>query len=407
MESADEVDVAPSQLVTPPDIRLPDVPLLIIVGYMDYATLSAFARALMVGEHNAPTLQIVRSELNNRTTRVISLFDAVVQSSQAYSVDAITARMQTFGISRRLLTIDGQAYAYWRIGVQSLAVYEPLGGRIRKVTRMSPDECIQVAVYADGITESVCYSTTTYGSHRLGGLPATVRWHRNGVMARQEYVVADMHHRDGDLPAIQEWNDNGQLLREVYCKNDKIHRDGDMPAERKWDRHGTLLQEDYYENGEFHRAGGLPARRRWNPQGELLYCEYYEHGKLHRANDLPARTGFEQPSNIMTTEEYWVDGEPHRAGGLPACQRWTDQGGLYLVEYYEHGKLHRAGGLPARIELEPSSSVQITEEYWVDGQKHRDDLPNGTPQPAIIVRKPSGRIRTQQFWKNGWSSKPK
>jgi hypothetical protein len=340
-ESADEVGVTPGQLIAPPDIQLPNVPLLAIIQYMDDATLSAFAHAIMSGDHNTPTLQLAKTE---RTRRVARLFDAVIQSPNDHSVDAITRRMRSLGVVGRRLAAGALDYTHWRVGGHSLAVNEPPGGRIRKITRMSPNECIQVEMYANGNTNSICYSTAEYGSHRSGGLPATVVWHDNGVMSRREYVVADQYHREGGVPAVQVWDRHGTLMRELYYEADKLHRAGGEPATRTWDMHGNLLTEEYRERDELHRIGGLPALQHWDAQGRLL-----------------------------------------------------------RVEYYEHDKLHRADNLPARIVFEPPSVAQVVEEYWVNGQLHRDDLPNGTPQPAVILRAPSGRVRQQQFWKDGWT----
>ena len=106
----------------------------------------------------------------------------------------------------------------------------------------------------------------------------------------------------------------------------------------------------YYLDGELHRDGDLPAIEFSDG------CkEYYKNGKIHRDGDLPAIV---HPSGQKL---YYKYGVLHRDGDLPAATLYDRS--LY---YYKNGALHRDGDLPA---LEHADGGR---HYYKNGELHRD-----------------------------------
>ena len=132
---------------------------------------------------------------------------------------------------------------------------------------------------------------------------------------------------------------------------------------------------EFWVEGECHRIGNLPAII-----GAGGYVEYLEHNQLHRVGG---------PAIIHQdgSEEWWERGKPHRVDG-PAYtdvetgeQRWYLYGELHRTdgpalitdeqeEWWAHGRRHRAGNQPAVSEFATGDT-----EYWLNGMRHRTDGP--------------------------------
>jgi hypothetical protein len=116
--------------------------------------------------------------------------------------------------------------------------------------------------------------------------------------------------------------------------------------------------EAWYQFGEYHREDG-PAATEHHPRLGLTFF-WFQHGQLHRDDDLPA---------IDSAEGHCVwyqRGLRHREDG-PALIGIADDQGRRSRRWLHHDHTHRLGDLPALIEADGS------QEYWVDGQLHRDD----------------------------------
>jgi hypothetical protein len=101
----------------------------------------------------------------------------------------------------------------------------------------------------------------------------------------------------------------------------------------------------WWVNGKPHREGGLPAIEYSNGDNE-----WWVNGKRHRDGGLPA-------IEELDGDKAWcVNDKFHRDGGLPAIERAN--GGK---DWYVNGQLHRDGGLPA---IERSNGDK---EWWLDG----------------------------------------
>lgn len=112
-----------------------------------------------------------------------------------------------------------------------------------------------------------------------------------------------------------------------YLKNNVIHRDDDLPA-REYPDGGV-----WYKNGEIHRDGDLPASISSGNKS------WYKNNLCHRDNDLPAQ--------IIREGE--------------------------ILIWFKHGKKHRIGA-PALIQKRHSYHMAY-EEWWFEGNKHREDGP--------------------------------
>ncbi len=109
----------------------------------------------------------------------------------------------------------------------------------------------------------------------------------------------------------------------------------------------------YFVGGELHREGGLPAR-----MCDGLF-EWWYHGKLHRSGDLPA----------VIDRDYDIEWE--EGNTVLEYPPYTIAGMSYTYSWYYHGVLHREGNLPAVI----SDNGRAQEWYWY-GKLHREgDLP--------------------------------
>lgn len=85
------------------------------------------------------------------------------------------------------------------------------------------------------------------------------------------------------------------------------------------------------------------------------------------------------------TEEHFLEGVRHCAGGRPAVTLSTGE-----REYHVRGQLHREGDLPALIDPDGN------EEYWIKGQRHR-----GGGKPAVI-----GVDGRTEYWVDGQRHRP-
>ena len=114
-----------------------------------------------------------------------------------------------------------------------------------------------------------------------------------------------------------------------YCflnKNDQPHRNNDNPC---YNNGGTMF---WSKSGKYHRKNGRPARIR--------------HVGAHTITDVfTGNPGLYNNSN-SPEKEYYINGERHRDGDLPAVVFASSKPHLY---WFENNKLHRNNGKPAII----------------------------------------------------------
>lgn len=242
--------------------------------------------------------------------------------------------------------------------------------------------------------------------------PNELMWYKNGKLHRNEngqqlpawikgeskYWIVDgkLHRTDLDenqkvLPAI--------ILGKIYCPD--IYENGRILAalnklksfvnykpygkkipvlqkELERDR-DAVVQEGWFKNGKPHRADDAPAiiylngRREWWKNGKLLVIESNflklraKNGKLHcdKLDDL---------------------GRTIPAVEMPAHRIWFKDGKIHRADLDENG--HK---LPAMILHEGRR-----QEWWQDGEKHRDDKIDGQTLPAVIFEDSA-----KEWWQNG------
>lgn len=74
-------------------------------------------------------------------------------------------------------------------------------------------------------------------------------------------------------------------------------------------------------------------------------------------------------SGLVTVEEWFLNGSPHRDGPQAAIiHRDGATGIVYREEHWKHGQRHAAQG-PAIVDRDPESGEVTSTEYWRDGEK--------------------------------------
>jgi hypothetical protein len=219
--------------------------------------------------------------------------------------------------------------------------------------------------YADGTV-----ITTYYQSGKLHRDPREgPAWHRKGAEGEAcEYVVRGKLHRD--------------------------HRDGPATTNCMLDgkpAHG----EEYWKHGERHRPSTEgPAVLQVDPSGKVLFEIYIEEGKPHRdPAQGPAWFGIRDG---LIRLEFSVHGLTHRAeqDGPAVIETSEATGVVVLEQYYRDGQLHRDHG-PAWIDRDPETGTVVSEVWVKNGDYHRDD------GPALIGRNADGEVTTEDYWQHG------
>ncbi len=102
-----------------------------------------------------------------------------------------------------------------------------------------------------------------------------------------------------------------------------------------------------------------------NENGDM---EWWVHGQHHRDGGLPA---VERANGYKA---WWVNGKLHRDGGLPAIKRAN-----WDMEWWVNGLRHREGGLPA-VEMKDGDR-----EWWLNGVRHYPDRWTQQPMTPVMV----------------------
>lgn len=135
---------------------------------------------------------------------------------------------------------------------------------------------------------------------------------------------------------------------------------------------GKLTREFWKtQEGHYYCPHG-PAITCWDEKtGEVTGKTWYnEKGQIHRDGDQPARISINPYSKIVVSEEYFVNGKRHRLlEGAPATiYRDPVNGRVTFEEWRENNKIHRGRGLPALICRVPESGIVTYEGYYKNGE---------------------------------------
>jgi hypothetical protein len=223
----------------------------------------------------------------------------------------------------------------------------------------------------------------------------------------------------------------------------RLHRDGG-PAKtvikdglldrEEWWTHGEPGQIDRIVNGgepgtlpddvgytlskQRHEAAGGRIENLRTSQGTQTECWRDHDGRVHRL-DGPAITIFD-PDNETVRQEWFISGVRHREDDKPAIVipyrgPVVDESGVPLdttdeMSFYRYGRLHRENGKAAVIARETKlafdkgtyqcNPYSRIEEFWEDGQRHRDK------SPAVVQVYADGvhdglRDHYEQWWSTG------
>jgi hypothetical protein len=271
-----------------------------------------------------------------------------------------------------------------------------------------------------------------------------VHWAHGGKQKWEYRVMGELHrpHEDGPAMICTHYQDSSgqpcEISGEEYYQRGKLHRPAELgPAVINRGQAGETVAEGYYENGERHRdpkegpALWLVLDARTDPKAgrPRTEIEYRVRGKLHRPEtDGPAMTVRDNATGVIMDEQYWRDGKRHRDHGPAHIRRdetrkvlleaWCAEGKLHRdpkegpalwqvldgphgyserpcteIRYCVRGELHRdEEDGPAWTKRDNETGVPVTEEYWRDGDLHRED------GPAVITRWPESTVSHQAWW---------
>lgn len=107
--------------------------------------------------------------------------------------------------------------------------------------------------------------------HREDG-PALIKFYRNGIIQRNEYLLNGLTHRI-DGPAKIIYDLRGEIQHLQYLINGKWHRE-DGPAIIEYDEFGHERYHTYMYNNNFHRAYG-PSDITFDINGNIKSIEWY------------------------------------------------------------------------------------------------------------------------------------
>jgi hypothetical protein len=165
------------------------------------------------------------------------------------------------------------------------------------------------------------------------GYPAKVieTWDNEGLL-----------HSFDDKPSLG-YDYQPESLKLIWTEHGKVYRQGKpavvfmAPEKQYW----------VYNNDEnLHSFDDTPASIYASPTKDKVEISWMRNGVLHRENNLPAlivhreydETEITSSQTTSIEENYYVDGERHRGGSLPAYCR--DKEKVWFV----HGNLHNATG---------------------------------------------------------------
>jgi hypothetical protein len=243
--------------------------------------------------------------------------------------------------------------------------------------------------------------------------------HHERVRKQSSVYFARKRTQDGMdvIYAADVWFQKLPLLKAVVLDSAPRTDDGPRADENDWERIvysikivGEVTEEElaglqtghstsgygttrYYVNGQLHRDGDLPAVI--NVRDGLE--EWWFNGVQHRDGGLPALVG--APSTYLPAyrqehrEEWWVHGVHERGEDLSATvvRKSVVDGIANSVSklWCQGGVLHRDGDQPALVT--ETNGVVVHQEWWRHGQRHRDAGP-----AFITVERLS--IRGEQHW---------
>jgi hypothetical protein len=206
-------------------------------------------------------------------------------------------------------------------------------------------------------------------------------------------------HRDSsDGPAVF-FNrfDDREVHGEEYRVHGELHRpSAEGPAVLVKTPDETPILEIYAEYGNLHRnpEQGPAWRETKNGKEDI---QYRVRGDFHREEtNGPALIERDVTTGVILREEYFRDGQVHREDG-PASTSRDAAGAVTGETWHRHGQWHRDPAQGPAVWLRGSELHDAVEVYYVDDVMHRDPAQG----PARIVRDNSGRVLEEEYWRNG------
>jgi hypothetical protein len=131
-----------------------------------------------------------------------------------------------------------------------------------------------------------------------------------------------------------------------------------------------------------HRPNGPAEIEYYDWEGRACRAEtFYKQGQIYRANDLPSIVVVDVETNLEILQRWSVAGATGRPGGKPAfILKDLETGVVIREEYWENGDLHREHG-PAVIDREHENGAVVKEIFYTRGQ---EIVPNGKPPPEPL-----------------------
>ncbi len=269
--------------------------------------------------------------------------------------------------------------------------------------------------YENGLLIRTKYTSSNNNIHRDDG-PAQSWYNEKGYLVNQEWRIDGYLNGVNGFPAIVDYYEDGVMKwKERWCVNSQLHRTSCLPAEVHYDRnnkvifkgwydHDTLIEQvciQYYENGNkkidrwdqhglLHRENGPAVIKYWE-DGTTKKEKWYKRGKLHRI-DFPAKIEYYKNGEV-TMKSWYIDSKLIKS----VC--YEDH---KVEKWFKKGKLSREDG-PAVIEYWEESDNKRNEQWYKDGEKHReedDDKPAYIEYNDVELLGFTSIIR-KEFWVHG------
>ncbi len=137
----------------------------------------------------------------------------------------------------------------------------------------------------------------------------------------------------------------------------------------------NVVSERFFLQGQLHRAGDLPAWIKYDAAtGKPIEIRFYKHGKLHRPRK-PALIEIDPETDVIVKEQFIIHGVTHRDGDYPAIIVRDRRTGTTLAEtYMVENMWHRKSG-PAKIYYDPETAKVYQQTYFHYGQQRRASKP--------------------------------
>lgn len=133
----------------------------------------------------------------------------------------------------------------------------------------------------------------------------------------------------------------GEVEREIWFDPEtKLRHRTNGPADIKYyDFEGRACRsETFFRQGLRERPGDLPSQVVVDVEtNEEILQRWYQAGEFSRHGGKPALLVKDFRSGVVWREEYWEDGQMHRENGPASIYRWKKTGEIESIDFFLRG----------------------------------------------------------------------